>query len=227
MGGFFININRNEVLRYLGYKKQVLDENMEKLIDECINEIYSLAKSRYVYKFFDIQREEKKILLKNSSMVLEGKDIVRHLQYSDICVLMAVSLGSAVDMKIRYYEKIDMTKALILDACASTAIEEVCDRACVDIGEKLKNENKKLTTRFSPGYGDLPINIQKKFLEVLEAFKVIGVSTSSNSILIPRKSVTAVVGAVDKNRKIEKQNCINCNKYLSCEFRKGSVNCGN
>ncbi len=40
---------------------------------------------------------------------------------------MAATLGSEVDRKILYYEKVNMTKAVILDACATTAIEEYCD----------------------------------------------------------------------------------------------------
>ena len=78
-----------------------------------------------------------------------------------------------MDFKIRYYEKTNITKALILDACATTAIEEICDKICEDLEEMVKKDNMALTTRYSPGYGDLPIDIQG-FLSVLRAEKPIG-----------------------------------------------------
>ncbi len=220
--------NKDEVLRYLGYKNQVLDKVTNDLIDESMDEMRSLIKARYVYKFFNIRKEKDRICILNSNFSIAGDDIRKHLDKSEVCILMATTLGNSVDEKIRYYEKISMTKALILDACATTAIEELCDRICEEVEEVVQNENNTLTSRYSPGYGDLPIDIQKKFLTMLSAEKSIGLTASSNSILIPRKSVTAIVGVVKRgNNCIKKISCLQCNKYSNCMFRKGDDRCGN
>ncbi len=219
--------NKDEVLRYLGYRNQVLDKATNDLIDESMNEMRSLIKVRYIYEFFNIIREEDKICLSNSNSSLTGEDIKKHLDKSEVCVLMAVTIGNSVDAKIRYYEKISMTKAVILDACATTVIEELCDKVCEELEEIVHKENKTLTSRYSPGYGDFPIDIQKKFLTILNAEKAIGLTASSHSILIPRKSITAIVGVVEKDNNIEKVSCLNCNKYSNCMFRKGDGRCGN
>ncbi|MBU5438907.1 methionine synthase [Tissierella sp. MSJ-40] len=220
-------INKKEVLRYLGYKNQILDQTTKILIEECIDEIRHLVSKRYIYRILDISRKESKIILSQYILELEGKDINRHLEGAESCVLMAVTLGNYVDTRIRYYEKFDMTKALILDACATTAVEQVCDEACEEIESKVNQQGKKLTPRYSPGYGDLPIEIQQKFISILEADKTIGLTTSSHNILIPRKSVTAIMGIVDENQKIEKRTCLNCNKFSDCIARKEGVSCGN
>lgn len=221
-----LNINRDEILRYLGYRNQVIDENTERLMEECIGEIRSIAKVRFVYKFFEIYREDGKLFLKNCVINFDSKDILRHLEKSESCAMMAVTLGSAVDSRIRYYEKVDMVKALILDSCATTAVEEVCDNVCEAIEKKTKAEGMVLTERFSPGYGDLRLDIQKDFIRVLEADKVIGLTASSNSILMPRKSVTAVVGLISPDNKTYKRGCSNCSKYEECEFRRRNGHCG-
>ena len=214
--------NKDEVLRYLGYKNQVLDKVTNDLIDELMDEMRSLIKARYIYRFFNIRKEKDKICIFNSNFSIAGEDIRKHLDKSEVCILMAVTLGNSVDEKIRYYEKISMTKALILDACATTAIEELCDRICEELEEVVQNENNTLTSRYSPGYGDLSIDIQKRFLAMLSAEKSIGLTASSNSILIPRKSVTAIVGVVKReNNSIKKISCLQCNKYSNCMFRKG------
>ncbi|WP_346916407.1 methionine synthase [Clostridium sp.] len=220
--------NKDEVLRYLGYRNQILDKVTNDLIEELMDEMRSLIKVRYTYKFFNIMREEDKIYLSNSNFCLTGEDIKKHLDKSEVCALMAVTLGNSVDAKIRYYEKISMTKAVVLDACATTAIEELCDILCEELKEDVQKENKTLTSRYSPGYGDLPIDIQKKFLTMLSAEKSIGLTASSNSILIPRKSVTAIVGVVEwGNNSIKKTGCLDCNKYSNCMYRKGDGRCGN
>jgi len=219
--------NKDEVLRYLGYRNQVLDNATNDLIEELMDEMRSLIKVRYIYKFFSIMREEDKIYLSNSNFSLIGEDIKKHLDKSEICALMAVTLGNSVDAKIRYYEKISMAKAVILDACATTAIEELCDRICEELEEVVQKENSTLTSRYSPGYGDLPIDIQKKFLTMLSGEKSIGLTASSDSILIPRKSVTAIVGVVkSENNSIKRASCLDCNKYSNCMFRKGDGRCG-
>lgn len=221
-----LSIDRNEVLRYLGYNGQDLDENTKALINECIDEIKNIIKERHIYKFFEIQKADENVTLEGCSLKLEGIDIKRHLENSDTCVLLAVTLGSTVDMRIRYYEKSNITKALILDACATTAVEEICDRLCETIERELKQQGKTLTLRFSPGYGDLPLSIQGRFLSLLEAHKEIGLTASAHSILLPRKSVTAVVGVVRENKKIDNNSCLSCSKYYDCEFKRGNGGCG-
>lgn len=218
-------IDRDEILRYLGYKNQKIDNITDQLICDSINELILLAKERYVYKFFNISRDEDGVLLIESNLKLSGKDIKSHLNKSQVCVLIAVTLGHAVDTKIKYYEKTNITKAIILDACATVAIEETCNRVCEKIQAELIKDNKLLTFRYSPGYGDLPIDIQSDFLLTLGAKKSIGLTTSSHSILIPRKSVTAIAGVIDNKDYKEESSCINCTKYSTCIFSKGGIRC--
>jgi hypothetical protein len=194
-------IDKDEVLRYLGYRNQNLDEVTDNLINECMEEIRGLIREKHIYRFFDIYNENGNVHLSETNLTLTGNDIKNHLGGSESCVLMAVTLGNNVDSKIRYYERKSITRALILDACATTAVEEICDEICEDLEETTNKQNKTLTSRYSPGYGDLPIDIQKDFLSVLGAEKAIGLTANSHSILIPRKSVTAIAGVMDIKNK--------------------------
>ncbi len=238
--------DKNEVLRYLGHRNQQIDEATDALIDECMEEMRTLIKEKSIYRFFDIDRRVNEAYLSETNLTLIGEDIKDHLKDSRQCILMAVTLGTEADFKIRYYEKISMTRALILDACATTAIEEICDEICEDLEKMVKEEGKTLTSRYSPGYGDLPIHIQKDFLTVLGAQKAIGLTASSHSILIPRKSVTAIIGVLDSGLKEENQNnidgpglsqtksdeskdntCKGCKFYDTCLVRReDGVRCG-
>lgn len=221
-----ILINKEQVLRYLGYRNQGLDDITNGLINESIEEMRTFLNEKYVYKIFNIEREKDGLLLSHSNFRLTGSSIEKHLEDSESCILLALTLGHKVDTMIRYYEKTSMTKAMILDACASVAIEEIADRICDELEEMVSKDKKALTSRFSPGYGDLEISIQKDFLEMLESGKSIGLTASSHSILIPRKSVTAIIGIVDIATKKGEHSCVNCNRYGDCNYIKGDVGCG-
>lgn len=221
---------KDEALRYLGYKGQKMDRLTDELIYETMLEIESLIRERHIYELFHIDREgidteDQAIKLKGSSLNLCGKDIKEHLKDSESCILMALTLGHDLDTRIRYYEKTSMTKALILDAYATAFTEKFCDDLCREIESKLPL-GKALTSRYSPGYGDLAISIQGDFLSTLNAEKAIGLTASSHSILIPRKSVTAIVGVINREDKKEELTCLSCSKYEDCTFRKGGNICG-
>ncbi len=211
---------REEILRYLGYRGQTIDSITEGLIQDTMEEIKSLINPRFIYKQFNICKEDDKIYLKETGLHLSGIDVRRFLENSETCILMAATLGHVIDTKIRYYQRIDMTKALILDAVATTYIEQFCDKLCEEIESNLPQKDKILTNRYSPGYGDLPIDIQNDFLKTLDTQRAIGLTVSSSNILIPRKSVTAIMGIIGREEKKEPKNCTSCSKYGTCAFNK-------
>lgn len=217
---------KEEVLRYLGHKGQEIDESLMSTIDNCIKEIKEISNIRSIYEVFNISQARDSVEVLNTNLVLTGKAINEHLSKSDKCALMAITIGHEVERKINIYKKIDLTKAIVLDACATAYVEEACDEIEKEIGKIAGSENKNITWRFSPGYGDLPLDIQKDFLETLKASKKIGVTASSHNILFPRKSVTAIIGFVDKSIKLKNRSCLNCNNYETCMFRKDGSSCG-
>lgn len=220
-----IRIEKKEVLRYLGFGNHDANKEIENQIEECINEIQDIAAEKLVFKTFGLEISDESIKLKNASLELSGKDIARHMAGASECILLAATLGNNVDKKIRYYEKIDVTKALVFDACATACIEAVCDEFCGRVKKKYQEKGLSLTSRFSPGYGDLPLNIQKKFLGVLNAEKMIGLTASSANILIPGKSVTAIVGIADNCEATNKnKGCKACGQNLKCAYKKVDAN---
>lgn len=226
MDAFELEINKCEVLRYLGYKGQEIDENMNQIIDECREEIKKLITPRTIYEYRNIKLMDEGVEVINTNLILKGKDIIEHLKNSKECVLMAVTLGNEVEKKTRLYEKINLTKAFILDACATTAVEEVCDAVESIVRKKAIITGMDVTFRYSPGYGDLPLGVQNNFLRALDAQKKIGLTVSENNLLFPRKSVTAIIGIVESGMKKKKKSCNECSNYNNCSFRREEESCG-
>ncbi len=219
-----LNIDINEVLRYLGYRGQEITKELMNDVKETVKESKCLFKAKYVYREFKIVKDNGEILLVGTNLRLKSKDIFNLLKNSDKCILMAATVGNEIERKIKLYSKCNLTKALILDSCATTAIEEVCDNLQKSIGKEMLKGEENFTFRYSPGYGDLSLEIQKDIISILDCERKIGLKVSSEMLLFPRKSVTAIIGIT--NKKQSKDKCKVCNNFERCNYRKGDKMCG-
>jgi hypothetical protein len=221
-----MEINRSEVLRYLGYRNQKIEAELDNLIDSCINEIKGVSNPFYTYRIFDIEPKEDEVRVLETDLILKGKDISSHLKHSKKCAILAATLGVSVDNRIRVLGKTDTTRAVILDSCATEAIESICNMVESQIKGIAEKEGLDINFRYSPGYGDLPINVQPGILNVLNAQNKIGLTCTENFILLPRKSVTAIIGFVEEGKKEVKKGCKTCRAYNNCLYRRDGISCG-
>lgn len=217
-------LDRAEAFRYMGYKGGEIKESILKITEECEKALLNVIKPRLAYKIFDISFTENGVEIIGTPLIFKGNDIKEHLTGCERCVLMCATLSSDVDKLIRSYEAEGMEKAFIADALASAAVEQVCNKSEALI--QLAVDGYSYTWRFSPGYGDFPLDIQKDFISVTEADKKIGLTVTESLILIPRKSVTAVMGISEKEIPKKRRGCGCCNMKDKCEFRKGGSHCG-
>jgi hypothetical protein len=208
------NLNRSEVLRYMGYAGQD-DEHIVQTAQTAMDRLTAIAQPRYHY-----------INLPLDAMELPGEDIRRHLAGCDSMYLLCATLGAAVDREIRLAERVSMLNALALDAAAGDGIEKVCDYAQEEIRAREAQKGRFITGRFSPGYGDLPMTVQPVLLRLCDAPRKIGLSLTQSGILIPRKSVTAILGASSVPVEGKRRGCGTCSMTASCPFRKRGITCG-
>lgn len=184
--------DRKDALSFLGYRnypKEKPDESILLLLDKYEKILLSSIRPRYAYKI-----SERETVLETG--LLAGNDIKEHTDGCDSVVLMCVTLGLEADRLIVKTSVSDVTASVIIDALAGALVEQLCN-ICVDDIKSVflpKFPLTALTPRFSPGYGDFPIGIQSGFLSELDSGRKIGLHVNENNILIPRKSVTAVIG---------------------------------
>ena len=220
-----VTINQREVLKYLGYKGGKVDGKLLADVDKISEEVISCAKPRVTYKVFDIDIRDG-FSLTGTVFVPGGSQVQQLLEDSSRCVVFGATLGIDIDRKIESCQVMDMYRALIMDCCASSAIEGVCDSFCESLQGRLTGSDRFLTDRFSPGYGDMPFSQQKDICNLLQTEKTIGVNLSSTGIMIPRKSVTALLGISDQEQKRRFRGCEYCSIFENCDYRKGGTTCG-
>ena len=157
-------------------------------------------------------------------MEIQSKSLLRNLKGCGQVVLFGATLGAGVDRLIRRVSLTDMARAVVLDSFASVAVEQVCQKVDEILAEKYSG--KYMTFRFSPGYGDYPIEMQKEYLRILDAPRKIGLTTGDSCLLVPSKSVTAVLGISDNPIERRKRGCAICSMKGKCRFRRNGEHCG-
>lgn len=237
MKNYSIHVNKNEVFSWITAGKKTvqtmrdgktgpLDPRLLHQMERAADQIEKSASARYIYNVFELIREEEgPISLKGSSLRLPGKDIASLLKECSRCILLTVTIGGTVDRILRRAQISDMADAVLLDFCASSAAEDLCGRIHSDLEEEYEKKGLYLTDRFSPGYGDLPIGLQSEICRVLQTDKRLGLTVNSGNMLIPSKSITAVIGISHRPQPQKISGCANCKMKDTCKFRKAGTTC--
>ena len=211
-------ISRDEALRYLGVRGAP-DARLSADLARCEAELLAAARPRVCWRGF---RRAEDGTLEGTSFRPEGRDIAAWLDGSDQVILMAATLGAETELLLRRAQGRDMADAMLLDALASAAVENVCDNLCADLAAEFAP--KRLTGRFSPGYGDFPLSQQSALCAVLNVNRLLGVTLTPGGLLIPQKSVTAVLGVTDRSA-VMRGGCDACGLSDRCGYRKEGLSC--
>lgn len=210
--------DKNEVLRYLGYRGKPGDARTLEQIEACLAALAACTVPRSLYRIFPVLAEDAAVTL--GGVRLESRDLRGHIDGCGEAAVFAATLGAPADLLLRRYSKTDMSRAVILQACAAAMIEAYCDEQCDRFAKQAAERGLYLRPRYSPGYGDFPLHYQKELLALLDCQKKIGLTATESCMLAPSKSVTAVIGLTPEQKTCHIAKCMGC-KSTNCPFRKG------
>lgn len=209
-------ISKSESARYMGIKGEP-DEVIAGILDKYEEIVRNQLKPAYVYRETSLVMCDDGIHINGINTLFTGNDIKKHLKGCERVIIFAATVSATADKLIRQVSVTDTAAALAVDCLCSTAIEQVCDKAEQEIFTEIPAPYR--TWRFSPGYGDLPISLQKDLLLFLNAQRRIGLTVTESCMMIPSKSVTAIIGISDFPQGHQKKGCDICNMRASCGFR--------
>ncbi len=181
---------KKEILRYAGCKDATLETLA--LCDECIKE----AEGSLVYKvcWCELTVTTDGGVCDFGNFRVISHSLAQNLKDSQRVIVFAATVGVEIDRLIAKYGRLSPSKALMLQSIGAERIEALCDAFCEDYS---KTFNKVLKPRFSPGYGDLPLETQKDIFALLNCSKLIGATLNDSLLMSPSKSVTAFAGLCD------------------------------
>lgn len=216
-------IDKDEAARYMGVKGET-DDATQVVLDRIEPIVRETVRPKYVYIVTDIKFEDGGVRVGTIPTLFTGEAIKRHLSGCSKAVLLAATLSAEADKLIRQTAVTDMAGSLAADCLCSAAIEQVCNMAEEEIFQKVDAPYR--TWRFSPGYDDLPLTLQKDVLTALNAQRRIGLTLTDSMLLLPSKSVTAIIGISDSEIQRGKKGCAICSMRESCAFAYTKKSCG-
>ena len=210
--------NDRELLRYLGCKNGTApDQNTAELIQQCKQELEKAASPRVTWREYPLSVQDHVIDM--GCLQTKSKSLERNLRDCERVLLFAATLGSQVDVLLHRYNMIQMSKAVVMQAASVAMLETFCDEQNQKLKENYEAQGWYLRPRFSPGYGDFPLECQRQIAPALELGKRIGVTLTDSLLMAPSKSITAVIGVSRLPRNCTVQGCEVCAKR-DCAYRR-------
>ncbi len=181
------NINVREALRYAGCARG--NYEMLELLHSCVDEAESLFIYKVCYCILDAKIQDG--ICNFGHFSVQSEKLAKNLSGCNRVLLFSATVGTALDRLIAKHTRLSPSRAVMLQALGSERVESLCDMFCMDF--ELKN-SIALKPRFSPGYGDLALDVQNDIFRILNCQKHIGVYLNDSLLMSPSKSVTAFAG---------------------------------
>ena len=184
-----IPFDKKEILRY-AMLPSFAPRPEELPLEECLNAAKGAARCRAVWRRYPLGWEKEALDLGFART--ESRDLRRHLAGCDEILLFACTAGTEMDRRIARAKLQSPAKGLLMHAIGAQQVEGGCDRLCARLAEQFPD--RQLTDRFSPGYGDLPLEMQRDVMAALDCGRTVGITLTDSLLMTPSKSVTAIIG---------------------------------
>lgn len=214
-----MEVNRREMYRYMGYGSAEPDERTREFAESCLEELMKAASPRSCSRLFPL-RIASDGTLDFSCFTVKSRQLRKNLEGCGEAFLFAATLGTGVDFLLRRYSRLSMSRAVVLQAASSALLEAYCSQENERLKKEARERGSYLRPRFSPGYGDFPLEAQKGIFRALQVEKQIGITLTDRLLMAPSKSVTAVIGAGRTETYCEMEGCEACGK-ADCPYRRG------
>ena len=183
-----VAVSPSEVFHLLRIYDASAKSDLSGEVLSVIEELNGLLHARLCYAKYTVSTDGD--VLDLGFARVESRDLQKNLSGCREIILVAATAGLEVDRAIAKYSKLSPARALILQAAAAAAVEATLDK----LSEELKADGLSLRPRFSCGYGDLSLELQRDIFASLDCPKNIGVSLTDSLLMTPTKSVSAIIG---------------------------------
>ena len=209
-------VDRREIIRYMGARE--LTEELSVMLEECLREVEGRLSYRICWRELPVSTDACGVEL--GTIKVPSASLARNLECCHRAILFGATVGLEMDRLIARYSRLQPVKGLMFQAIGTERVEALCDAFCADLCREAAAEGKTLRPRFSPGYGDLPLELQKDIFRELDCSRKIGLSLNGSLLMSPTKSVTAIVGIADgPEENYRKEKCAGCGQP-DCAFKR-------
>lgn len=189
-----------------------------KLAERALAEGMPLLNPLVIYRRLAVESVRHEQIALRDGGLLTGKVVAEHLAAAREIVLIAATIGGGLEDRISQMLNNDIMYALALDGLGTAAVELLGVAACQHFSEAAAREGMKTTVPLGPGMTGWPVEVgQREVFALLDTDKI-GLKLTSSSLMVPRKSVSMVMGLGREVRKGAKA-CTYCAMQATCRYK--------
>ena len=186
-----------QAYRYMGIPgTKEPDETVRTMAQTCLSQQQKGTVGRACYAYYPLQKIGKHALDLGFAQVT-SMHLSRHLQECEGCILFAATIGAEVDRLIARDGLRHVAYPTIHHGVGAMLVEVYCDCLEQNLKQLLESEGYITVPRFSPGYGDLSLQLQTDVFRALQPHRI-GITLTDTLLMRPSKSVTAIIGIRQK-----------------------------
>lgn len=192
-----LDFDVDAVLRGQGADPGAIRERSPRLVEtaeRAFDEGLPLLKPQTLYRELDVDKLRHERLLLEDGSKLSGELVSEHLGPAERIVLILCTVGEALEARASELSKDDIVFGLALDGVGSAAVEALANAACKHFEDHAAESGLQSSIPISPGMVGWPVDKgQPEIFEILEPDQI-DVSLTEYGLMMPRKSLTMVLG---------------------------------
>lgn len=207
-----IDIDKQGILSRIGYREDYEPSaRINSLVDDYIENYHDFIAPSYSYTTRNIESVEGNRIDIGDAIVLESRKLARLLERCNMVAVFALTIGNYLEDLVAYLAENGLIlQATVLDAIGSGTAEKLAAQVEDDIRIKAGAEGMVISRRFSPGYCDWEVSQQELVFRAL-GNNVSGITLNESMLMIPRKSVSGIIGiGLPGNGITEYNPCTTC-----------------
>jgi hypothetical protein len=215
------SIDSQQVLLDIGYDAECEPPaRITSLVNDYLEYADYLIDTSYSYAIKHVFFAQDASVAIEGWITFESKIIAQLLRQCEKVAIFAVTIGNRLeDMACRLAENGSVLHARVLDAIGSRAAEKFVQLVQDSIAEEASAEGLCVSRRFSPGYCDWEVDQQRMLFQAIEGDSA-GIELTDGYLMIPRKSLSGIIGLGSCSSDVEKYNPCNSCTQLDCPGRR-------
>jgi hypothetical protein len=218
-----LSLKIGDVLRREGFREH---SKIRPEIEILIQELLTIVKKTHLlepaiaYEIYTTTELSQRWLSLKCKPGIRNSALSSLLPQAKEVAVVVCTIGSRLEEQVTdYTSRGKLLRGTLLDGIGSAAVDLLTEEACGFIVEEVSSRGYKVSSPINPGMPGLPITKQKQLLKLAVA-KEIGVSLTSAGIMIPRKSVSMVMGIGPQVAKLTRAEvCARCHLKKTCPYR--------
>lgn len=214
-------IDVDQVLRGQGADPEAVSErspNLVEIAQRAIDEGFRLLEPALLYQRFSVERLVHERILLEGGGELKGALLAQHLAPAAEVIVILCTIGFGLENLVKKSMATDFVYALALDGLGSAGVEALANAACRQFEIEAKTAGLAASIPLSPGMVDWGVEDGQPQIFKLLHGEEIGVTLTPSSIMLPRKSLSMVLGLGEDMADLGKP-CDFCSMRETCRYQ--------